>query len=166
MIQLVYLALSKSTNQAIAKVSPILEKLPTVMTDVDYFKHGNNCLELGENGLAVELFTKAIKINPIPEYYIGRAKARIQLLDKFGALDDYAEAIKLNPIEKDLFLVRGLLHCEMRNYDFAIQDWNKAAELKSETALDLFLEFDGEDSLRDFLHLSKINTAPHKFGLN
>ena len=93
----------KASNWVEAKSNQLLEKLPSVMTDEDYFKHGNNFLELGRNELALELYTKAIALNPLAEYDKTRAKVKVLEFDDIGALADYTKAIKMNPTDYEAY---------------------------------------------------------------
>lgn len=140
--------------------------LPPMLNDEDCIRHAENFSEIGKHELALDLYTKAISLNPLPNYFKSRAKTKLLLSDKCGALNDYNKVLKNDPCAADTYLARGSLNCEMRNYEAAIEDWTKSANLKSDIAIDLLREFNGSAGLLRFLNTTKVNTPPYLFMWN
>ncbi len=61
------------------------------------------------------------------------------------AVNDYSEAIKLNPKEVSLFINRGRAHQNKKNYDLAIADYNTAIELNPKEATAYFNRGDSHE---------------------
>jgi TonB family protein len=61
------------------------------------------------------------------------------------AVNDYSEAIKLNPKEVSLFINRGRAHQNKKNYDLAIADYNTAIELNPKEATAYFNRADSHE---------------------
>lgn len=156
----------RATDWIAIQSKKIGDLLPPMLNDEDCIRHAENFSEIGKHELALDLYTKAIALNPLPNYFKSRAKTKLLLSDKCGALNDYNKVLKNDPCAADTYLARGSLNCEMRNYEAAIQDWNKAANLKSITAINLLQEFNGSAALLNFLHTTKVTTPPHKYRWN
>ena len=60
---------------------------------------------------------------------VKQAKAKSDLGDQTGAIDDYSRAIALYPREPQNYVQRGRLHYALKNYQQAIADADQAIEL-------------------------------------
>lgn len=88
-----------------------------------------------EYGKALTSIDKAIKALPKNDKmwrasaYGSRAEVNLALLDTIKALDDLAQAIKINPDEARSFHSRGQIYYEMKNYDLSDADYRHNVEL-------------------------------------
>ncbi|MBQ7853802.1 MAG: tetratricopeptide repeat protein [Muribaculaceae bacterium] len=92
-------------------------------------RSGKNALAYNDYMLSIQYFNLAIQSEPnqaLP--YLYRAIAKFNLEDFVGAEIDATEAIKRNPFIRDVFEVRGAARQLMRNYDGALDDYQKALD--------------------------------------
>jgi tetratricopeptide (TPR) repeat protein len=92
-----------------------------------HLDEGNVYFNVGQYGLAIERYGKAIELAPdlIAAYY-NRANARTRAGEYDGALDDYNQALRLQPNDPDALNNRGMLHLYRAAYGEALQDFNAA----------------------------------------
>ena len=92
-----------------------------------YLDEGNVYFNVGQYGLAIERYGKAIELAPelIAAHY-NRANARTRAGDYEGALADYNEALRLQPNDPDALNNRGMLHLYRATYSDALRDFNAA----------------------------------------
>jgi tetratricopeptide (TPR) repeat protein len=92
-----------------------------------YLDEGNVYFNVGQYGLAIERYGKALDLSPdlIAAYY-NRANARTRAGEYDGALADYNEALRLQPSDPDALNNRGMLHLYRATYAEALQDFNAA----------------------------------------
>jgi tetratricopeptide (TPR) repeat protein len=92
-----------------------------------HLDEGNVYFNVGQYGLAIERYGKAIELSPelIAAYY-NRANARTRAGEYDGALDDYNQALRLQPNDPDALNNRGMLHLYRAAYTEALQDFNAA----------------------------------------
>jgi len=75
----------------------------------------------------IRLSSKALEMIQSAEAYFIRAYARDDLGDSQGAIDDYSQAIRLNPQFVNAFLNRGKIRLrKTRDYTGAVEDYTKA----------------------------------------
>ena len=98
-------------------------------THADHFKTGQTYLEAENYVEAVKYFSKAIKSKPIAEYFYARGGALDLSGDYNGALEDYSEAIRLNPNEASYYFDRGNVYNAQKDYPRAINDFAAAIRL-------------------------------------
>lgn len=82
-----------------------------------------------EPARAVEDYTRAIKLNPLPEYYEARAAQLLKSNEIGRAEADLNEAIRLEPSNVDFYLKRADLLRNNNQASTALADANKAVEL-------------------------------------
>jgi tetratricopeptide (TPR) repeat protein len=68
-----------------------------------YVLYGSNCMLMGRWREAVDVYTRALRVDQRPEIYFDRALARLQLGEIDAAVADLATAARFNP-----FLVEQL----------------------------------------------------------
>ncbi len=90
---------------------------------------GRNALYFEDYVLSIQYFNQIIRAKPyLPEPYMYRAIAKIQLGDFQGADDDSSEAIRLNPFVPQAFYTRGFARQRLGRHAEAVEDFSKALE--------------------------------------
>ena len=90
---------------------------------------GQNALYFNDYVLSIQYFNQVINIKPyLPEPYMLRASAKIQLGDFQGADQDCTEAIDRNPFMHYAYYLRGFARKRMSFYKEAASDFTKALE--------------------------------------
>lgn len=90
---------------------------------------GQNALYFNDYVLSIQYFNQVINIKPyLPEPYMLRASAKIQLGDFQGADQDCTEAIDRNPFMHYAYYLRGFARKRMAYYKEAAADFTKALE--------------------------------------
>jgi len=91
---------------------------------------GNDLGREGKYKEAISINTRAIEIDPsYPEPYYNRGKAKINLKDYTGAINDFNSAIKLDPKNSDIYNNRGIAKKKLNDLKGAIDDYNKSLTL-------------------------------------
>ncbi|MBD2270285.1 tetratricopeptide repeat protein [Anabaena sp. FACHB-1391] len=75
---------------------------------------------------AAAAINKAIELSPRAAFYTNRGIVRAELGDKPGAIDDYNQAIKINPNLAQAYNNRGTVRNELGDKQGAIDDYNQA----------------------------------------
>ena len=121
-----------------------------------HFKEASDFFENKMYNEAIECYTKAISIYPIVLYYNDRAYTYFFLNKINNAIEDYNEAIKLEPNESHFYLWRGKAYFILNYFEKSENDWKKSLELGSTYAKDyLRIYFESKPSW--FIDLPKIN---------
>lgn len=96
------------------------------MTTADEYKlQGNAELKAKHYEQAIQLYTKAIEIQPTAVYYSNRAQAYILTMEQFGlALNDANSAIQLDRNYLKGYYRRAVAHAGMMQYKEALKDVN------------------------------------------
>ena len=90
---------------------------------------GYNALQYNDYVLSIQYFNQIINIKPyLPEPYMFRASAKIQLGDFQGADQDCTEALERNPFLHYAYYLRGFARNRMSYYKEANNDFTKALE--------------------------------------
>jgi len=90
---------------------------------------GQNALYFNDYVLSIQYFNQVINIKPyLPEPYMFRASAKIQLGDFHGADQDCTEALERNPFLHYAYYLRGYARKKMSYYQEANKDFTKALE--------------------------------------
>ena len=98
------------------------------LTAVEYYNRGLEYKNLGKYQLAIDNFSRAIKINPdYLDAYNDRGIAYKNLGNYQLAIDDYTRAIQINPDYVKAYYNRGFVKMKLgRDY---CSDYKKACEL-------------------------------------
>lgn len=92
-----------------------------------FLDEGNVYFNVGQYGLAIERYGKALEIAPdLTAAYYNRANARTRAGEYDDALTDYDRALTLHPHDPDALNNRGMLHLYRASYPDALQDFNAA----------------------------------------
>ncbi|MDB9487684.1 tetratricopeptide repeat protein [Dolichospermum circinale CS-537/01] len=78
---------------------------------------------------AAAAINKAIELSPRAVFYVGRGGVRYESGDKQGAIDDYNQAIKINPNFAEAYVGRGIVRKELGDKQGAIDDYNQAIKI-------------------------------------
>ncbi|HKQ65249.1 MAG TPA: tetratricopeptide repeat protein [Methylomirabilota bacterium] len=99
-----------------------------------HFREGLEAYQRGDFDAAIRSFTLAIENGDLPHPDIffafnNRGNAHAAKRDSVRALQDYDEALRLNPKYAGAMRNRGLVHAAQGDYDHAIRDFSEAARL-------------------------------------
>jgi tetratricopeptide (TPR) repeat protein/S1-C subfamily serine protease len=84
---------------------------------------------------AAAAINKAIELSPRAAFYNNRGIVRSELGDKPGAIDDYTQAIKINPNYALAYNNRGIVRSELGDKPGAIDDYTQAIKFNPNDAL-------------------------------
>ncbi|MDH6061294.1 tetratricopeptide repeat protein [Chrysosporum bergii ANA360D] len=106
-----------------------------------YIQQAYTCFAQGDMQGAIAHFDAAIFSHPqCAEIYTARAKFRQEKLgDCEGALDDYTQAIDINPGNPFFYYWRSQTYLELGNHQKAIEDHNAAINLAPDHTIYHFL---------------------------
>ena len=111
--------------------TPRLFRIDKDMNDphtIPEFLAAFNDLQRGAFKQAIRRLNVLLELEPrSSEAYLLRAAAHIELSDFEAAVDDYTNAVCLNP-DASLYRERAVLHLRQKNYDAAIADYNQALQ--------------------------------------
>jgi tetratricopeptide (TPR) repeat protein len=99
-----------------------------------YIQQAYNCFAQRDIEGAIAHFQTAVFLYPhCAEIYTARAKFRKQNLGDYqGALEDYTQAINLNPHNAFFYYWRSQTYQELGNQQKAVEDYNTAMNLAPE----------------------------------
>lgn len=121
-----------------------LEELKKIYPDASFlpFYQGMNLLMQEEHEEASKYFARAEAIQPDSEsrslsaFYFAYSLSR---LDRWPeAIEHLTRAIELDPRVKEYFNLRGVAYFKQKDYEPAIQDFQKALQLDSGSVMDMF----------------------------
>lgn len=120
----------------VSPISPISPVVPEAVSTGDVgvlelVEQANGLYNAGDYEKAIETFTQAIEINPIPVLYNDRGNAYLAIGDYERALADYETAIELSPSLGYAYYNRGRLKRLQGRYEDSIPDFQKSLELDS-----------------------------------
>ena len=96
-----------------------------------YKSQGNACLQAGQFSEAVELYSKAIALDPNNEiYFSNRAAAYAGMSRWREALDDAHEVVQLKPDWVKGWVRRGAAHSGLGQHEEARKAYLKATQLE------------------------------------
>jgi tetratricopeptide (TPR) repeat protein/S1-C subfamily serine protease len=84
---------------------------------------------------AAAAINKAIELSPRAAFYNNRGNVRDDLGDKPGAIDDYTQAIKINPNYAQAYYNRGIVRYDLGDKPGAIDDYTQAIKINPNYAL-------------------------------
>ena len=84
---------------------------------------------------AAAAINKAIELSPRAVFYNNRGVVRSALGDKQGAIENYNQALKINPNLVQAYYNRGIVRAELGNKPGAIDDYNQAIKINPNDAL-------------------------------
>ncbi len=88
-----------------------------------------SCLGLGPTVLFADNIEEA-------EKYAKQGEAKAEIKDYVGAMQDYTEAIELNPEDANAYFKRGVLKDQVKNTTGAVQDYDR--QLRQTLCLTLY----------------------------
>ena len=96
-----------------------------------FFNSGNNNFQNGNVDEALKDYKKAIELNPnYFKAYNNRAILKAsKLKNDSEALKDFNKAIEINPNYDDAYLGRGTSKYNLKDFEGACKDWNKAVSM-------------------------------------
>jgi tetratricopeptide (TPR) repeat protein len=108
--------------------------------DLEYCYMGQGAHEAGHYELAITYYTRCIETGYLNAFnlttvYFNRANAHSDLNHFDQAIQDYDEAIRLDPLGADLYLNRGLAYANKANYRQAVLDFDEAIHFFADFAL-------------------------------
>jgi tetratricopeptide (TPR) repeat protein len=115
--------------------SPFPVEIPVKTKEISlYIKQAYTHFAQGDIESAIAHFNIAISTHPnSAELYTARANFRKKKLgDRQGALEDYTQAIFINPENAFFYFWRSQIHQELGNQQKAIEDYNIAMSLAPE----------------------------------
>ncbi|MFK8056593.1 MAG: tetratricopeptide repeat protein [Saprospiraceae bacterium] len=85
-------------------------------------------------------FSKVIEMHPdsIADVFFNRGNVRSKLGNKKGAIEDFDQAISINPNYVEAYQNRGAEKDEIEDYEGAIEDYNRSIEVNPESVLAYF----------------------------
>jgi len=112
---------------------------------------GQNALYFSDYVLSIQYFNQVINIKPyLPEPYMFRAQAKIQLGDFQGADQDCTEALERNPFLHYAYYLRGYARKRMTFYKEANKDFTKALEFNPNDSTYLINRIETSERSKDY----------------
>jgi len=113
---------------------------------------GQNALYFEDYVLSIQYFNQVIKIKPyLPEPYLNRGIAKIQLGDYQSADEDCSKAIEINPFIPNAYYARGYVRRKLGLYKDAIADFTKAIEFSPNNLNLIMNRMDARGADKDYL---------------
>lgn len=113
--------------------------------------YGNNALQYNNYVLSIQYFNQVINAKPyLPEPYIQRASAKIQLGDFQGADLDCTQAIERNPFIHYAYYLRGFARKKMSFYKEAYSDFTKALEFNPNDSTYILNRIETSERSKDY----------------
>ena len=112
---------------------------------------GRNALYFEDYVLSIQYFNEVIRLKPyLPEPYLFRGIAKIQLGDFQGADLDCSEAIERNPFLTQAYYARGFARRSLKFYKESVADFTKALEFNPSAAYLYLNRMDSKQRLEDY----------------
>lgn len=129
--------IGSENKDSIAAISKVIKDVSENQLNAkDWFIRGLDAANQQEYYEAVTYFNKAIKLSVTDKSrsvsYSNRGTTKLKLGQYSEAIQDYDEAIKLNPQGVEFYYNRGLSKHNLQQYTDAIKDYDKVIELDSE----------------------------------
>jgi tetratricopeptide (TPR) repeat protein len=108
-------------------------------TAEDYFYKANNYMYNGQYQLAIDNYTKCLKLETddakkADAYYNRGTVYGMGLENYTAAIADYTSAIRIEPDAADAYYNRGLAYAKLENYTAAIADYTSAIRIDPDYA--------------------------------
>lgn len=139
---------------------------PQKMKALGLYKSGIALAQKGEFDSAVVEYTKSLAIIKVPGAYTQRGFAYIELKKYDSAVNDFSEALKLNPKQNAAYFGRGLSLYETGQYDKAKEDLSAFIKKDSNFAMAYnylaaisFLEHNYEQALTYYSRVAKLDST-------
>lgn len=112
---------------------------------------GRNALYFDDYVLSIQYFNQVIKLKPyLPDPFLLRSVAKVQLGDYQGGLRDVNQAIELNPFNSGYYYTRGYIYRQLEDYEQAKADFNRALAFSPENRTYLLLRADVYSRLQQY----------------
>ncbi len=108
----------------------------SAQTAEDFFKKGLEKQNVNKFEIAIDAYTKAIKMDTKYEgAYLNRGVCKYELKNFKGAIEDYDKVLELNATYPAVLLNRALAKIAISDYEGALADLNKAISQNAEKVL-------------------------------
>ena len=121
-------ASDKSLPKPVHTSTPPLQQ-PPPLSAADAYAQAETLIKSGDYAGAATYFSSAIATAPEYRSYFGRAGANQHLEHLDQAIDDYTQAIRLNPASAMAYHERAICLARQNQEDRALTDFNRAIEL-------------------------------------
>ncbi len=112
---------------------------------------GRNAMDFEDYVLSIQYFNQVIRIKPyLPEPYMYRGIAKVNLGDYIGADQDCSEAIAINPFVPQAYYARGFARKRLGLYAEAINDFNKALEFDPNNSTYIINKKEAKVGIKDY----------------
>lgn len=128
------------------KAAEYLERYTGYYTDKPeaHLLYGLIQFDSGKYFDALEQFNTCLRLEKgDPRYFAARGKTYLETATYRYALNDFGMALDLNPHDKELWFLKGQARWYLNDRDGAIGDWERAAQLGSNEAVEKLLEHAG-----------------------
>lgn len=112
---------------------------------------GRNAMEYEDYVLSIQYFNQVIRIKPyLPDPYMYRGIAKVNLGDYIGADQDCSEAIAINPFVPQAYYARGFARKRIGLFTEAINDFNKALEFDPNNSTYIINRKEAKVGIKDY----------------
>ncbi|QSV53880.1 MAG: serine protease [Dolichospermum sp. UKL201] len=123
---------SNQLDKALAAINKAIQLQPN--NPNLYNQKSGVLIDLKRYREAAAAINKAIELSPRAAFYLNRGLVRDDLGDKPGAIDDYNQAIKINPNFAEAYYNRGGVRYELGDKPGAIDDYTQAIKINPNLA--------------------------------
>lgn len=112
---------------------------------------GQNALYFEDYVLSIQYFNQVIRLKPyLPDPYIYRGIAKINLEDYLGAEQDCTEAIEINPFIPQAYYARGFARKRLNKLNEAINDFNEALKFSPNNSTYIINRVEAKELNKDY----------------
>jgi tetratricopeptide (TPR) repeat protein/S1-C subfamily serine protease len=98
---------------------------------------------------AISVYDEMIRMRPEAYIYVNRGWMKAELKDNKGAIDDYSQAIQINPNYVNAYVGRGMVKAALKDSQGAVRDYNRAIQLDPNNASAYRTRGNAKVSLKD-----------------